>query len=74
MARLTDFDIPTRQLDLDELLAEIEAEEQPQNGQCPFTAECYESLGIRASQCAWNLDGSWRLCGGYKRRKKGGGG
>lgn len=73
MSKLSQFKQETRQLNLDEVLAAIEAEEISDNGFCPFMAECYESLGLVKQHCAWNYDNprTWQFCGGYKRRKKG---
>ncbi len=53
MAKLTDFMDAPAQLSIDELLAEIEAEEQPQNGLCPQRARCLiERLGVKPESVA----------------------
>ena len=59
------------QLNLDDILAEFGIEFH--NGLCPFRKECYQALGLRTQECAWNLDRppTWQWCGGYKRRRQG---
>jgi hypothetical protein len=67
--KLTDFETETRNLTIEQLLADIEAEEEdiPLNGTCPYASHC-EMRRARLSHyrpdqpCHWLAWGDWQRC------------
>lgn len=61
-----------RQLTLEDILGEIEAEENPVRGDCPHVAYCRRVYWRKLPhyrggyRCHWTTWGDWRRCGRYQ--------